>query len=256
MRLYDASMVQEVQSVAKAALILGVFDRMNRLLTVREISSKTGIPRSTVHEICRTLVAANLLESRPDGGLQLGIGLAMLGGQVIERQGLVDAAQQPIQQNLDQFGVEVHLAAYIPGAVFYAYRKRAVTRVTTANRTGRRWAIHTSACGRSILATMSPAAREEELAPLVTDEERAQLTAELDRYQRDGFIVTDVSQPGLVSIAAPVLDSSGLAIGAIGIADTKQSMSRQRIAVLGDAVRTSAIETSRAMGWQGPHRHA
>lgn len=244
-------MAELVQSVAKAATILGVFNRMNRLLTVREISAKTGIPRSTVHEICRTLVASNLLESRPDGGLQLGIGLAMLGGQVIERQGLVDAAQQPIQRHLDRFGVEVHVAAYIPGAVFYAYRKRAATRVATMNRTGRRWDINSSACGRAVLATMGKAARDRELAPLVTSEEREQLEAELDVYARHGFVVTDVSQPGLRSVAAPVFDVSGLAIGAIGTADVVGSMTRQRITEIGEALRQACIETSRTMGWTG-----
>lgn len=250
-RRYHLFMAELVQSVAKAALILGVFDRMNRLLTVREISARTGIPRSTVHEISRTLVASNLLEARSDGGLQLGIGLAMLGGQVIERMGLVDAAQLPVQRHLDRLGVEVHVAAYIPGAVFYAYRKRAATRVSTMNRTGRRWDIHSSACGRAILATMSPAARDRELAPLVQGEERERLDAELEVYTRHGFIVTDVSQKGLRSVAAPVFDMTSLAIGAIGSADNVASMDRQRATELGEAVREAALETSRAMGWTG-----
>lgn len=243
-------MVGEVQSVAKAALILGSFDRMNRLLTVRELSAKTGIPRSTVHDLCRTLVSANLLEAKPDGGFQLGIGLAMLGGQVIERQGLVDAAQVPIQRYLDRFGLEVHVAAYIPGAVFYAYRKRGLSRATW-NRTGRKWAIHATGCGRAVLATMSQAARDAELAPLVSPEDQEVLELELAGWERNGFIVTEVSQPGLRSIAAPIFDSTNLAIGAIGLGDTLASMTRTRVQELGSAVRMAAIETSRALGWSG-----
>lgn len=244
-------MTGTVQSVAKAALILGAFDRASRRLTVREISATCGIPRSTVHEICRTLVEARLLESMPDGGFQLGIGLAMLGGQVLERLGLVDAVQQPIGQHLGTFGVQVHVAVYMPGAVFYVFRKRAATRASTLNRTGRRWAIHTTGCGGAILATMAPSARTMELSPMVTEVERAQLDAELARYPRDGFIVTNVSQPGLLSVAAPVFDRTGLAVGAIGVGDTIQSMTRTRVAAIGAGVRAAAAATSRSVGWQG-----
>lgn len=251
-------MAETVKSVAKATAILICFDSMNRLMTVREIAARTGIPRSTVHDICRTLVEANFLEARPDGGLQLGLSLAMLGGQVIERVGLVDRALQPIQRHLDRYGMEVHVAAYVPGAVFYAFRKRAVQRVATINRTGKRWAITKSACGRAILATMAEAARETEYPPLMDDDERAQLDVELDRYKRLGFVVSDVSQPGLRSIGAPVFDSSGLAVGAIGVADTLASMNRQRIAEVGPSVRAAAQETSRSMGYTGilPGAHA
>lgn len=242
-------MSDSVQSVAKAMRILSAFDHMSRLLTVREISAKTAIPRSTVHDICRTLVAADFLEARAEGGFQLGMGLAMLGGQVIERQGIVEAAQRPIQNHLDHFGVEVHIGVHVPGAVFYAYRKRAVSRAATLNRTGRRWALHTSGCGLAILAAMTPSARESELAPLATAEDSDRLEIVTGMFARLGYIVTDVSQPGLTSVAAPVLDATGLPVGAIGTADSAASMSRARIAQFGEAVRATAEETSRSLGW-------
>lgn len=109
-----------VQSVAKAAAILKAFDHRNRLLTVREISEITGIPRSTVQDLCSTLVEAKLLERRSTGGLQLGMALGMLGGQVIEQQGLLDAVQRPIDRHLAKFGVGVHVAEYLPGLIWYA----------------------------------------------------------------------------------------------------------------------------------------
>lgn len=233
--------------MVKATQILGAFDHTCRRMTIREIAGKTGIPRSTVHDICRTLVEARLLDSMADGGVQLGIGLAMLGGQVLERLGLVDAAQQPIRRHLDVFGAEVHVAVYTPGAVYYVFRKRAFNRGATLNRTGRSWAIHTTGCGRAILATMAPAAREAELSPRVTEAERAQLDIELGRYPRDGYIVTNVSQPGLISVAAPIIDRTGLAVGAIGVGDVIHSMTRDRVRMIGCGVRAAAIATGRSL---------
>lgn len=240
-----------VKSVERAVRILGAFDRLNRIMTVRGIAVKTGIARSTVHDICSTLVHEGFLEKRSEGGYQLGIRLATLGGQVIERQGVVDASQKPIQRHIDRYGVEVHVSLYLPGSVFYAYRKRAVTRVATLNRTGRQWAIHESASGRAILAALPPATRERELSPLVSKEQLGKLEKELEECSRNGFLVTDVSQRGFRSIAAPIIDATGLPIGAIGVADLAKVMTPQRVHEIGVAVRSAAEETSQALGWRG-----
>lgn len=244
-------MTTSVQSVAKAAAILTVFDHRNRLLTVREIASKTGIPRSTVQDICATLVESRLLERRPGGGLQLGMVIAMLGGQVIEQQGLLDAVQRPIDRHLARFGVEVHVAEYIPGAIWYALVTRGSGRLVSGNRMGRRWEITASGCGRAVLASMSPAARELELPPTFGDDDRARLDAECLGYERNGYLITRVSQRGYLSIASPVFGSNGLAVGAIGVGEPAEMMSRQRIAALGDAIKSTAADTSRAIGYTG-----
>lgn len=85
-------MTAPVQSVTKAVEILKAFDSRHRVLTVRQLSSRTGIPRSTCHSLCSTLATEGLLELGNGGdGYQLGAMLARLGGQVIERTGLIDA---------------------------------------------------------------------------------------------------------------------------------------------------------------------
>lgn len=244
--------MSDIQSIAKAVSVLGSFDRMNRVLTIRKIVERTGIPKSTVHEICRTLVKAQYLESQEGGGFKLGIGLAMLGGQVIERQGIVDASQLPMQRYLDRFRLESHVALYIPGAIFYAYIKRPISQANTLNRTGRKWAIHTSACGRVILAAMSEAARDKELTNVITSEEREQIDREILGYEQHGFLVSEVSQRGLRSVAAPIFDTTGLPIGAIGTAELVQAMNRHRVTELGRAVKKAAWETSRSLGMVHP----
>lgn len=238
-----------VQSVAKAAAVLMAFTAAERVLTIRDIALQTGIPRSTVHTISRTLVESGLLETRPDGGLQLGVQLAMLGGKVIERQGLVDRSQHAIQRHLDRFGVEIAVAEHIPGAVFYVYRRIGVGRgVPIMNRTGRRWAIHASGNGRAILATMAPALREKNLPATFMEADRRKLEQEIDRFAVNGYLVTDVSERHIVSVAAPIFDASSLAIGAIGCGDSEDAMTRQRVALIGDAVRAAAADISRQLG--------
>lgn len=245
-----------VKVVAKAAAILTAFDPEDRLLTVREISERTGIPRSTVHEIAATLVEAKFLERGVHGGLELGLALAMLGGQVIEQRGLVDAAQAPIRRHLERFRTEVHVASYFPGSIFYSYLRPASGRPSTSNRTGRRWLITESGCGRSILAALSPRARESEFPPNFGAAARARLDHEIRGYRANGYLVTNVSEMGMLSIAAPVRNEASLPIGAIGVGDTIASMTKQRVAEIGHAIRVTALETSTALGYIEPRPSA
>lgn len=245
-----------VKVVAKAAEILTAFNPDDRRLTVREISERTGIPRSTVHEIAATLVEAKFLERGVHGGLELGLALALLGGQVVEQRGLVDAAQAPMRRHLERFRTEVHVASYFPGSVFYSYLRPATGRPATSNRTGRRWLITESGCGRSILAALSPRARESEFPPSFEGAARARLDHEIRGYRVNGYLVTNVSETGMLSIAAPVRNEASLPMGAIGIGDTIASMTKQRVAEIGRAIRITALETSTALGFIEPRRPA
>ncbi|HEV2894806.1 MAG TPA: helix-turn-helix domain-containing protein, partial [Actinomycetota bacterium] len=84
-----ASNGTRVGSVAKAARVLQAFTPLVASLSVRQMAERTGIPRSTAHAICLTLCDAGLLEEGTGRGYRLGPALVGLGGQVIERTGLV-----------------------------------------------------------------------------------------------------------------------------------------------------------------------
>lgn len=116
------------------------------------------------------------------------------------------------------------------------------------NRTGRRWAIHESGNGRAILATMTPAAREENLPVTFNDADRAKLLQEIEQFAVNGYLVTDVSERRIVSVASPIFDATALAVGAIGCGDSEDAMNRQRVALIGEAVRAAAADISRQLG--------
>jgi DNA-binding IclR family transcriptional regulator len=92
----DSASVLTVTSggtVGKAAAVLRAFTPLTHVLSVRQLAERTGIPRSTVHELCSALCGQALLEAVSGGGYRLGPLLVELGGQVIERTGLVTAAK-------------------------------------------------------------------------------------------------------------------------------------------------------------------
>jgi IclR family acetate operon transcriptional repressor len=143
-------------SVGKAARILRAFRPTVDVLSVRSLAERTGLPRSTVHLLCRTLVAEGLLESAPRAGYRLGPLLLELGGLIIDRTGLVAAIEGSTAALRRSAGQELHVGQLVEGWVVYLHRESGPTRVSMANRVGMRAPAFASGCGKSALATLDP----------------------------------------------------------------------------------------------------
>ena len=100
---------QRLGSVTKAARVLQAFTPLVTLLRVRQVAERPGISRSTAHALCVTLCDAGLLEEAAGRGYRLGPAPVGLGGQVIERTGLVDAAEGVLDRLGPGDGLEIHL---------------------------------------------------------------------------------------------------------------------------------------------------
>lgn len=241
-------MVATVRSVVKAAALLQAFDRRHQVLTVRELAALTGIPRSTCHALCQTLVNTGLLEVHGAEGYQLGGSLAMLGGQVIERTGLVDAALGPASTILANTRTEIHVAQYVPTGIVYLLFLQNRRRLPNRNKTGRYWPLHTSACGVAVYVALPEAARAKHARGLPEDNLLALSDATRD-FLRYGYVVSNISQEGFRSVGAPILDQRGEVVGAIGTGDARALMVPARTHEIGLAVRRAAEATSRALGF-------
>lgn len=241
-------MTNPVHSVVKAMSILEAFDDRHKILTVREISSLTGIPRSTCHALCATLTAAGALEVRDNDGYQLGSVLAKLGGHVIERTGLVDAALGPASTILASTQTEIHVAQYVETGIVYLLRIRNARRMPSHNRTGRFWPLHTSACGVAVFAALAADEAEEHLHGLSDDAKQA-LAAATDMLGKRGYVVFDGSEVGYRSIAAPIRNRHGRVVGAVGTGDCREIMTQRRIQEIGIRLRRTAEEASSNLGY-------
>jgi DNA-binding IclR family transcriptional regulator len=212
-----------VAAVAKAARVLQAFTPLVGSLSVRQLAERTGIPRSTVHAICLTLCDAGLLEEVAGRGYRLGPALVGLGGQVIERTGLVDAAEGVLERLAPGDGLEIHLGQLVGGWVVYLDRASGPVRAPMRNRVGLRAPAHLTGCGKAALSLLPAgevAARVE--AACAAEPGRPPdldaLVRELARARRAGFVVSDTFQPGRTSVAAPIPDPAGAPAGGISVA--------------------------------------
>jgi DNA-binding IclR family transcriptional regulator len=228
--------------------MLQAFDRQHQVLTVRELASITGVPRSTCHALCQTLVSTGLLEPHGQEGYQLGQSLATLGGQVIERTGLVDAAVGPASTILANTRTEIHVAQYVPTGIVYLLRLQNGRRLPNQNKTGRHWPLHTSACGMAVFAALPEPEREHHSRDLPAHSLTALSDASRD-FLRYGYVVSNISQEGFRSVGAPILDQHGEVVGAIGTGDARTLMTPARTNEIGLTVRRAAEAISRELGF-------
>jgi IclR family acetate operon transcriptional repressor len=223
-----------VAAVAKAGAILHAFTSLTPVLSTRQLAARTGIPRSTVHGICRSLVGAGILERASGRGYRLGPALVELGGQVISRIGLVDAAEGVLERVPRRDGTEAHLGQLVDGWIVYLDRASGVLRVPMNNRIGLRVPAARTGCGRAALALLDPDDARERMARAARAERHSlgadaldELAADLRVVKRDGYAVSSVFQAGRTSVAAGVVDMAGNVCGAISIAGPQQIFTPQ-----------------------------
>lgn len=225
-----------VAVVAKAGIILHAFNSSAPVLSTRQLAARTGFPRSTVHGICRSLSAASLLERAGGRGYQLGPALVDLGGQVIARVGLVDAAEGVLERVPRRDGTEAHLGQLVDGWIVYLDRASGVLRVPMNNRVGLRVPAAQTGCGRAALALLEPEDARERIVRAARAERRRvsgdaldAIAVDLRCIRRQGYAVSSTFQKGRTSVAAGVVDLGGNVCGGVSIAGPEHSFTQEAL---------------------------
>lgn len=239
-------------SVGKAAEILRAFRPTVEVLSVRGLAERTGLPRSTVHHLCRTLCDTGLLEVVPRSGYRLGPLLLELGGLIIERTGLVEAVEGSTAALRRVPGQELHVGQLVEGWIVYLHRESGPTRVTMVNRVGMRAPAFLSGCGKSALAALDPVDADQRVRRLCRDEElplpdMAALDDEFAATRSHGYCVCRSFQPGRTSVAAAIVGSDRQPVGALSLAGPNSTFPPVRLTDIGEAVTGVAQVASRRL---------
>jgi DNA-binding IclR family transcriptional regulator len=236
-----------VASVAKSAAILKAFTPAVTELSVRQVAMRTEIPRSTAHALCQTMAQSGLLEVSPRG-YRLGPLLLELGGRVIERTGLVHAAEGILARLIRSAEAEAHLGQLAQGWIVYLDRETGGRRVPMLNRVGQRAPAHLTGCGRAAMSWLP----FDQVRPLVLRccaEERQPLPDlgvlrdELARARLDGYVVSRSYQRDRTSVAAAIFDAGQQPVGGVSIAGPAAIFTNSTLS----AARDSVVEAARAI---------
>jgi DNA-binding IclR family transcriptional regulator len=243
-----------IQSVDRAARILKALAGGPRRLGVSQLADQLGLPRPTVHGLLQTLQAHGFVEQDRDSDkYQLGPGLLHLGSSYLDLNELrarsLVHAERLAQRTGEAVRVGVLHGAHVV-VVHHVFRPDAAFQVLEV---GAQLPAHATALGKAMLAHLpEPLLDDDDPLPRLTNKTLNVhgLVKELDEIRDTGIArEKDEAVLGESSLAAPIADHSGHAVGAIAIVgETRRIFPRGPAKGLPEAVAEAARSVSRELG--------
>jgi DNA-binding IclR family transcriptional regulator len=245
-----------IQSVDRAARILKALAGGPRRLGVSELAERLGMTRPTVHGLLQTLQAHGFVEQdRESDKYQLGAGLLQLGNSYLDLNELRGRSIVHAERLAGQTQAAVRVGVLHGRSVVVVHHVFRPDTTFQVLEVGAQLPVHASALGKAILAYANDEVIDDlEAEPLPRLTARTltpkALRDELAEVRERGFArERDEAVLGESSVAAPIFDHAGLAVGSIGIVgDTERVLPRGPARGVSAAVIEAARGVSRELG--------
>jgi DNA-binding IclR family transcriptional regulator len=246
-----------IQSVQRAAQILGVLGSGTPRLGVTEIAERVGLAKPTVHGLLRTLEAHDLVAQDPETGkYSLGPGVLQLGNAYLDGSELRARSLRWAESLAQQANEAVWVATLSGSRVIVLHHVFRPDNTVQILEVGAAIPWHACALGHAIVACLPDSQRAQalaaDLAPLTgrTKTTRNALTRALSQVRNQGYAIEDEEATvGDAGIAAPILSRDDAVAGAIGVVGAADRMLAPDVKPeLVKAVVTAARAISRDLG--------
>jgi len=244
-----------IQSVDRAIRVLTALQGSRRM-ALSELATRLELPPSTVHGLVRTLVAHGLVvQERGSNRYQLGPAVLRLGNVYLDTIELRSKAIPWAEDVARRTGLAVRTAVLLLDDVVIIHHEPRPDGSRQMPEVGIVIPAHASALGKAILAYQPEGLLAEltaEPLPRLTSRTltAAQLTAEVADVRDKGLArERDEAVLGESSLAAPIVDHAGHAVGAIAVVgETRRILPRGPAKGLPEAVTDAARSISRELG--------
>jgi DNA-binding IclR family transcriptional regulator len=229
-------------------------------LGVAELGRRLGIAKSSAHRIVTTLAARGYVQRVPaTRRWRLGIRLHELGELVASRSQLRDHALPLLETLRTQTGETVHLAVPEGAQMFYVERLESYHGLRFSSRVARVRPIYLTSSGKAVAAFNTAVAEAALAAGFVPRTPRTIRTPEqflrcLAETRERGYAFSiEEDEPGLASVAAPVLDHTGVARAAISVAGPVARVSAHHVSEMARRVQAAArqLMSIESVWWDG-----
>lgn len=212
-------------------------------ISITDLATCTGLPKSTVSRLVSELTAQRYLE-RTDDGVTLGLRLFELGARASLPRRLLAAAAPVIRNLRDVTGERVGLWVQ-QGTDMVSIATVAGRLPMLPTRAGMRSPALTTASGKAYLAFCADKGIVDRVSAPLIDDAAAHFRDELTLV-RASVVAMDIegSYPGILAVASPVLTAGHVVLGAISIAGPSGAMDPDRVAPL---VRAAGETVSRRL---------
>jgi DNA-binding IclR family transcriptional regulator len=242
------AMAPTIQTVQRAALILGSFTVREPRLSLNEITARLGASKATAHRYTKALRAANLLRYDERTALySLGPQVLTLAAAASAGMPIVSVAEpymERLVKEIDQTIVLTMWNGEAPTVVRCADNTNGLVRISI--RAGSRLALADSAQGRIFCAYLPADQLPRELPRLLR--KQPELRDEIEAVRANGGLsVNSPDVNGVRTVAAPVFDDDTV-IAAMAIVGTMVTVSEDPDSPMARKLLDTTRELSRRLG--------
>lgn len=246
--------MQMVSSVKRAMDILMLFNGSDTGLTLKDISARIDLHKSSILRTLATLASSGILEKDlPTGTYRLGLLVLELAGTVLERYDFRQQARPYLEDLAEKTGEIIHLSILDGGEIIYLDKHGEAQPLTVATKIWGRHPSHCSAMGKVLLSGLSQEEMMKALGPgpyrkmtANTITESSVLQKVLECVREDGYALDDEEAfPGIRCVAAPIKGPVGEILAAISATVPIQRMNEERTLEICGLLKSAAEEISR-----------
>jgi IclR family pca regulon transcriptional regulator len=247
-------------SLQAGLAILNCFSAQKPVLGIAKLADELNMSRSTTHRYASTLVALGYLEQDQARRYRLAPRVADMGMSVLDSMALRGKAREPLRELREQTGRTASVSVLDGTEIRYVDRRRGWRRgqhaVDLDLGAGARLPAQCTAMGKVLLAYLPDRERERLIGELELKRRgpksittKRALREELQRVREQGIALGDEELgPGVRTIAAPVYDTKGEVIAAVGIPVPADAYTIEELRdSLGPAVTAAAKRISAAL---------
>lgn len=238
-----------VEAVVKALDVLEVFQDGEEL-QLSEISKRVSLNKSRAFRLLYTLCERGYVERASDGH-RYKLGLKLFEHASNLRRDLKQIAQNYMRKLQQRFNETVNLAVLHNGEVLYIDLLESSRPFRMSAMVGSRMPIANTSLGKALLAYAAEHDLDEVFDTLTPSELR-KMRAEMEIVRRRGYATDqEENEPGVACIGAPILNESGVSIGALSISGPSVRIQKQEREI-GSALAATCREISRQLGFAEP----
>lgn len=240
------------RSVVRAISVLKTLGRSGSAYGITELGTATGLSKATVFRLLGALEAEGMVErDATSGAYRLGPELIALGASALSTSDLRTIARDELVRIAEESGEAATLETMANGEILVVDEVQGRFLFGATPEIGRSWPAHATSTGKVLLALGTDIPTPTRLARFGprTIASRAELERELARVRHLGYAVAvDELEPGLVAIAAPIINHLGVVVAALSINGPGTRLGPKRRRSLAPKLIRAANRVSRRLG--------
>jgi IclR family pca regulon transcriptional regulator len=228
-----------VNSLYRGLLILKAFSPSQPMLRLQDLINKTGLPKTTVLRLMRTLTALNYLQYNASSRQYfLGPETLSLGFTVLANMDLANTARPYMKELSALSGQNIALGILDGREVLCIERIKKISLVSIDLHVGARLNLYRSAMGMAILAYLPEKKFQALLQSIMAEPEALpfvgsrgeRLRGILEKVRHEEYSLNDNELiPGVLAVGAPIFNFQGEAEGAMSMPVIRGIISKQEL---------------------------